>query len=170
MPTSFPELTCAICDGPVRSLEECFRATGKFLPRGDALAKYETAPLHWTCYTQWPQRARFARAYVDAWVAANRKNPFWWGVLRTDQVYVSVNPSKPVEEASVRLYAYGSDLRVPLARWSAWLSAPETVTPNLPEPVRTALAGVLPTLKTRLPDDHALVDAIDPVEKPGGRR
>lgn len=102
---------------------------------------------------------------MDAWVRANRLNPFWWAVYRDDAVYIAVNPSRPVEEASVRLYSVGSDIRVPMADWRAWLADPVQVIPGIQALELEALALALPTLRARFPSDHALVDAIDPDEK-----
>jgi hypothetical protein len=160
-----PQPVCRLCDGPVDPLEKHYRATGDFLPPGDPLVPFCNTPLHWPCYAEWPQRPRFARHYVDAWVQANRQNPFWWLVHRDDLVYVSVNPQRPIEEASVRLYAIGNDIRIPLPRWSSWLAKPHEVTPGLHGFELEMLDEVLPLLRELLPDDHALVDAIDPAEK-----
>lgn len=170
MSSALPKLKCPICDGSIDPLGDFFRASGDFLPAGDPLTRFCNAPLHWTCYENWPERPRFARHHVDAWVRANRKNPFWWFVHRDDHVYVSANPAQPVVEASVRLYAVGSDIRVPLPRWAEWLADPTRVTPGLQAIEQEALAEVLPTLRARLPDDHAVVDAIDPDEKPPAAR
>lgn len=160
-----PQPNCALCGRPVDPRGEFFRASGDFLPPGDPLRSCANAPLHWDCYAAWPERRRFARHFVDAWVRANRRNPFWWAVYRDERVYVSVNPEPPVEEASVRLYDVGSDVRVPLSRWTEWLADPSAVTPALQPIEQQALEAVLPTLRMRLPSDHAVVDAIDPDEK-----
>lgn len=165
MASVLPQLKCAICGGPLDALDNSFRASGKFLPAGDPLAHFCNAPLHWSCYADWPDRPRFARHHVEAWVQANRTNPFWWFIYRDDLVYVSANPAPPVEEASVRLYGVGSDIRVPLPRWKEWLAAAKRVTPRLHALELAALAEVLPTLRAKFPDDHAVVDAIDPDEK-----
>jgi len=168
--TSIPELRCALCGGAIAAHENYFRATGQFLPAKDPLTTYCGAPLHWHCYAQWPERPRFARRYVEAWQAANRKNPFWWSVYADEQVYVSVNPERPVEEVSIRLYEVGSDIRVPLRRWSEWLENADLVTPNLQPVERQALRAVLPTLRQRFPDDRSVVFAIDEDEKTSRRR
>ena len=160
-----PKLKCAICGKPIDPQEDFFCASGEFLPSGDPLTKFCNAPLHWSCYADWPERPRFARHHVEAWVEANRQNPFWWAVHQDDEVYVSVNPIDSVEEASVRLYSLGSDIRVPLSRWADWLADVEKVTPDLHSYEKDSLAEVLPTLRARFPDDHAVVDAIDPDEK-----
>jgi hypothetical protein len=165
MATKLPELKCALCGGEIDAPGEMFRASGTFLSAGDPLAGYCGAPLHWECYAHWPERPRFARLHVDAWVRANRLNPFWWAVYRDDAVYIAVNPSRPVEEASVRLYSVGSDIRVPLADWRAWLADPAQVIPGIQALELEALTLALPTLRARFPSDHALVDAIDPDEK-----
>jgi hypothetical protein len=146
-------------------LGDFFRAGGAFLPADDPLTPFSNVPLHWSCYTEWPERPRFAKLHIDAWIAANRKNPYWWQAYRDDGVYVSVNPSRPVEEASVRLYEVGSDIRVPLAKWATWLSEPLKVTPQLHALEHEALTKVLPRLRARFPDDHGVVNAIDPEEK-----
>ena len=126
--------------------------------------------MHWACYATWSDRPQFAEKYIAAWVLANQKNPFWWQAYRDAHVYVSVNPQPPVEEASVRLCAVGSDIRVPLPKWPAWLADPRRITPGLCDLEQSTLADVLPTLRERFPDDHALVHAIDPAEKrPAGR-
>lgn len=164
MAIKLPEMRCALCGKPI-TREEPFRATGNFLPPGDPLTKFCNVPLHWSCYAAWPERPRFARHHVEAWVEANRRNPYWWQVHRDDNVYISANPTAPIEEASVRLYAFGSDIRVPLPRWGDWLRNMDQVTPHLTEPERQKLRELLPTLRKRYPDDHALVDAIDPREK-----
>jgi len=171
MASHFAQPGCAICKQPVDLLEKHFRASGDFLPAGDPLTPIANAPMHWACYAGWPERPRFARHYVQAWIKANRRNPFWWSVWRDDRVYVSINPQRPVEEASVRLMSVGSDIRVPLPRWANWLREPEQITPGLQEIEREALAEVLPTLRRQFPDDYALVHAIDPDEKrPRARR
>jgi hypothetical protein len=160
-----PETKCALCGAHIDLKKPFFRATGAFMPAGDALEPYANAALHWACYSEWPERARFARHHVDAWVKANRRNPFWWCVYLDDRIYVSVNPEAPVEEASVRLFVVGSDIRVPLSKWRQWLEDPNSVSPDLQPIERDALRTILPTLRNRFPDDHALVDAIDPQEK-----
>ncbi len=172
MALALPSLRCAICGHAVDPRGAYFRAGGTFLPPGDQLNKPCNAPFHWSCYEGWPERPRFARRHVEAWVKANRLNPFWWSAYLDERVYVSVNPQPPVEEASVRLLAVGSDIRVPLPRWAEWLAAPERVCAGLQPVERAALEEALPTLRQRFPDDHAVVHAIDPNEKPrrGGKR
>jgi hypothetical protein len=171
MASFFLKLTCALCRGPIDALGDFFRASGDFLPATDPLVPFCNVPLHWSCYAQWPERTRFARLYVQAWINANRKNPFWWSVYHDEQVYVSVNPERPVEEASVRLCAVGSDIRVPLTKWAAWLADFDQVTPGLRPVEKEALVAALPTLRARFPDDRAVVHAINPHEKrtPGPR-
>lgn len=159
------ESVCPLCGNPVQLLDTFFRASGDFLPKKDPLQRFCNAPLHWECYEAWPERPRFARHYIDTWVKTNRKNPFWWCVHLDDDVYISANPQQPVEEASVRLVALGNDIRVPLPRWAEWLANVDAVTPGLQPLERRVLDAVLPRLRERFPDDHAVVDAIDPDEK-----
>ena len=160
-----PVLKCALCRGPIDALSAFFRANGDFLSKRDPLVQFCNAVFHWTCYGQWPERHRFASAYVRAWIDANRKNPFWWSVYRDEHVYVSVNPLPPVEEASVRLMQVGTDIRVPLAQWSAWLAEVDRVTPNLQRLEKESLMAVLPYLQEKFPDDHSVVHAIESGEK-----
>lgn len=159
------EMRCGLCNRPIDPKAGMFRTSGDFLGRSDPLRAYVGAPLHWDCYDAWQERPRFAREYVAAWAKANRKNPFWWCVYRDESIYVSVNPIRSVEEASIRLTEVGSDIRVPLPRWAEWLQSPQAVTPHLTRLEQRALEAVLMTLRSRFPDDHALVDAIDPREK-----
>ena len=165
MAWKLPEIRCALCDEAIDARGPYFRADGAFLPRRDPLTRFANAPLHWSCYGAWTHRPRFAAELVGAWVKANRRNPFWWSVWQDERAYVSVNPQPPVEEVSVRLMQIGNDIRVPLARWQTWLDRPEAVTPTLQAIEKAELATVLPELRQRLPDDHAVVDAIDPAEK-----
>ena len=170
MSIEMPPRNCALCGNSIALTETAFEASGDFLPDGDPLTAYANAPIHWACYADWPQRPRFARYHVDAWIKTNRANPFWWFVHGDDQVYISVNPSRPVEEASVRLCEFSSDIRIPLPKWAAWVANPDEVTPGLQPCERAALDKILPLLRERYPDDHSVVDAIDPNEKLGGRK
>lgn len=159
------QLRCGLCEATIDPTNGFFRASGDFLAKSDSLRAFVDAPMHWECYESWKERPRFAREFVTAWVKANRRNPFWWFVHQDEQVYVSANPMRSVEEVSVRLLEIGSDIRVPLPKWSAWLKTPSGVTPRLTGFELRALERVLPALRARFPNDHALVDAIDPGEK-----
>lgn len=160
-----PEVVCPLCSQGLDPLKPHFRASGAFLPTSDPLNRLCNASFHWECYAGWSERPRFARAFVNAWVKANRRNPFWWTAHLDADVYISVNPEPPVEEVSLRLFAVGSDVRVPLPRWTAWLAAPSAVTPQLQPLELECLAPVLALLRTKYPDDHAVVHAIDADEK-----
>jgi hypothetical protein len=56
---------CPICHDLIREKGSFFSTWGTFLPSSDPLWKYCDAPIHWTCYENWPERHRFAREYVD---------------------------------------------------------------------------------------------------------
>ncbi len=165
MPDPLAAIQCALCEKPIEDLNSAFRATGDFLPKDDPLNKYANVPLHWSCYANWPERPRFARHYVNAWIKANRKNPFWWKVHDDEDLYIAVNPEPPIEEAVVRLVSFGDEIRIPLPKWPQWLEHPDAITPNLPAPERKALNNLLPKLRQLFPDDRAVVFAIDPNEK-----
>jgi hypothetical protein len=165
MGSLLPALQCSLCGGAIGAHEPHFRATGDFLPPKDPLRRYANTPMHWACYAKWPERAVFAGRYVEAWREANRRNPFWWAVYDDERVYVAVNPERPIEQASVRLRDVGSDIRVPLPRWAEWLADIDRVTPGLQPLEKQALDAVLPMLRERFPNDHAVVHAIDEDEK-----
>ena len=159
---------CGLCHREMVDGQQAFMTSGEFLPRTDPLRPLCGQPLHWECYAAWPERGRFARAYVQAWQRANARNPFWWTVLSDDCAYVAVNPQSGIEEASLRLLSVGSDIRVPLPRWAEWLADPARITPHLHPFEAQALAAALPGLRSRFPDALTLVDAIDPREKRSG--
>lgn len=159
-----PNARCALGNEAIATPPGAFMTSGQFLPKNDALQRYCGKPICWPCYERWPERPRFAQAYVGAWVTANRKNPFWWQVHLDDAVYIAVNPQRSIEEASIRLLAVGDDLRVKLPEWKQWLAAPAVASP-ITDFERDALEAVLPDLRARFPDGNALVDAIDPAEK-----
>lgn len=165
MGSLLPELCCGLCGRTIGAREPHFRATGDFLTPKDPLSRHANTPMHWSCYAEWPERSRFAQRYVDAWREANWRNPFWWAVHDDDRVYIAVNPERPIEQASVRLRDVGSDIRVPLPRWTEWLLDVERVTPGLQPVEKKALEAVLPLLRERFPNDHAVVHAIDEDEK-----
>lgn len=156
-----PGTRCALSNQEIKPDGPYFATSGEFLPKSDPLHKFCGKAMHWDAYAQWPERPRFARAYVEAWVNANRRNPFWWQVHLDDDIYISVNPQRGIEETSVRLFAVGSDIRVPLLRWSEWLAAPTKVTPHLQTLEVECLATLLPRLRERYPSAHDVVDAIE---------
>lgn len=164
MPSIVPELKCALCGGGIDALGTFFRASGAFLPGDDPLTPYCNTPLHWECYATWPDRERFARAYVNAWAKATRLNPFWWIAHQDEHALVSVNPERAVEEVVVRLFTVGSDIRVPLSKWQDWLAHPDRVV-ALHDLEKRELKRTLVGLRERFPDDHAVVHAIDSDEK-----
>lgn len=151
---------CALTDQPLGNGERVFKTSGEFLPKKDPLAKYCGSAMNFDAYADWEHRDQFARAYVDAWIKANKKNPFWWDVYRDNVVYISVNPQTGIEEASVRLFEVGSDLRIPLAKWNSWLSNPESVSGELHPIEKASLAKVLGELGKKFPTAYELVDAI----------
>jgi hypothetical protein len=160
MHTSTNGQLCAISGDPIPVGARIFRTSGEFLPKKDPLAEYCEQPMHFDVYADWEHRPTFARAYVKAWIKANKKNPFWWDVYTDEHVYISINPQRGIEEASVRLFDVGTDLRIPLAKWSAWLENPEDIVTPLHAIEKKTLASALPGLRERFPTSHDLVDAI----------
>jgi len=154
---------CAICGELVGQVtpENLFATWGVFFPPGHALYPYCDAPIHWECYAIWPERREFARRYVQMWVESDTINPFWSSVHLSDNVYVSVNPSAPVEAVSVRLFETGSSSRVPLAKWEPWLADEEEATKGLHPLEQQALHAALHELRRDLPTREAVVNAVD---------
>lgn len=156
---------CALSAQPLKAGERVFSTSGDFLPKKDPLAQYCGQPMCFDAYAEWEHRAAFARAYVEAWISANKKNPFWWDVHIDKNVYISINPQRGIEEASVRLFDVGSDLRIPLAKWTAWLENPEAVSGKLHAIEKESLAKAIPDLSERFPSAYELVDAISSDER-----
>ncbi len=113
---------CPLCEKPVDLLGDYFVTSGDFLPADHPLRGYADRKMHWECYEPWPQRPAFARPFIEAWIKANRANPFWTELFRDDHVYITVNPKPPIESVSLRFYETGSDVRVPVYEWEAWLA------------------------------------------------
>ena len=170
MSMSVPGAKCALSGDPIEPGIPCFSTTGTFLPASDPLHKYCDSPILWEHYAAWPERRRFARAYVEEWIKANRNNPFWWTVHRDEDVYISVNPQRGIEEVSVRLMEVGNDVRVSLSNWPRWLEDPMSVSDHLHEVEIATLRRVLPKLRTAFPTARAIVEAIDPDEKQSRRK
>ena len=151
---------CPICgetlDGP-----PVFATSGVFLPDGDPLQDCCDAGMHWDCYAAWPHRPRFARAWVEACIAAERLNPYWGRAYLDEAAFVTVNPQPPVEQAAVRLFATGSDLRVPLGDWERWLAGDWEEDEELHPVERAALEDVVPALALFLPTAGEVVAAVN---------
>ncbi len=160
MASEWPSAVCALSGKTIKPGMPHFKTTGSFLPKSDKLHTYCGQPIDWDAYADWNERPRFARAYVHEWVKSNKRNPFWWTVELNDEVYVSVNPQPGVEEASVRLMNVGTDIRVPLPKWSDWLANPDAVRPSAHTLEREEIERVLPRLREKFPTDLDLVDAI----------
>ncbi len=170
MAVILPGTKCSLSGIEIKPTDAYFSTSGVFLPAKDPLRKFCDTCMLWEHYAQWPPRERFARAYVEEWIKANQRNPFWWTIHLDDNVYISANPQTGIEEISVRLMRTGSDIRIPLDSWSKWVEHPESVTPNLHAAEMEALARSLPTLRDAFPTARAIVQAIDPHEKKTPRR
>jgi len=120
----FEGSTCVIC-GEKLDLNPPIFATSGLFPVPGPLLKYCDTPMHWDCYVDWPHRKVFAAAYVLMWVSIEGQTPYWSKVWLDEQAFVTVNPHEPTAEVSVRLFATGSDFRVKLSDWEAWLNRPD---------------------------------------------
>ncbi|MCA9244114.1 MAG: hypothetical protein KDA32_09180 [Phycisphaerales bacterium] len=142
---------CPLCDKPVNLLADYFATSGDFLAPDHPLYPYAGAKMHWDCYEPWPCRPELARPFVEAWIKANRANPYWAEAYRDNQVYVSANPMPPIAEVSLRFYETGNDVRVPLDDWPLWI-ADKDRRADLREMDRECLSRSLDRIRAALPD------------------
>jgi hypothetical protein len=111
---------CALCGRPLT--EPIFATTYFISDESHDLWRFSDAAMHWDCYARWPQQARFASMYFDAWVRIPETSPWprYWPVLwKSDSVLVKYGVS--VDEISIILRRTGTDTRIPRAKWQSWL-------------------------------------------------
>jgi len=150
---------CAICDGSLR--DGSYLATsGVAFPAGDPLWRFCDAPLHWDCYEHWPHRLRFAHQYVTDAIEYEPQNQFWGRALVTDLVYLAVRRKEP-GEANVRLFETGTQVRVPLSNWAAWLWDLGLTGRDLHSIEIASLVKALPELRRRFPNPEAVLAVVD---------
>ena len=150
---------CAICDrllgdGPYLA------TSGVAFPVGDPLWSFCDAPLHWDCYEHWPHRSRFARQFVTNAIEFEPQNGYWGRALVTDLVYLAVRKNEP-GEANVWLFETGTQIRVPLSKWSAWLWDLSLTGKDLHSLEIASLVKVLPELRRRFPNPEAVLAVVD---------
>ena len=112
--------TCALCGAP---LTDPIFATSHFLgdPSHD-LYRFSDAAMHWNCYIQWPDQARFASLYFEAQVRRSETNPwpqYWTVLLRSADVLVLYGLA--ASEVSIVLRKSGTEIRIARDRWQHWL-------------------------------------------------
>ncbi|MBI3861184.1 MAG: hypothetical protein HY290_04745 [Planctomycetia bacterium] len=149
---------CAICCQQLGT-SPIFGTWGVFLPQDDPLVRFCDAPIHWSCYANWSERERFARAYFAFWIEHEKTNPYWARIFVDDEVFVTIGPA--VSEVSIRLAATGSDIRVPQAEWECWLEGAALDDAELQSMERDAIRAVLPRLKSAIPSIKRAAESVD---------
>jgi hypothetical protein len=133
---------CAICGEPLPADETGCEVSEPRPTLGHPLAGYCDAGVHLHCHYDRHQLAQ--------------------GLLCTDEVYVAAHPAHPTESLSVWLWKPWLHVCVPFGEWEARLASPAAWAGELlHDGERTALAGVLPLLRERLPTRDAVLGAID---------
>jgi len=117
--------------------------------------------MHWGCYERWPDQRAFARHYFQSALTRVERIPFWALSFALPDVLVVVNGVRPVREARVHLALSGTCIRVPIGSWSAWISDLTSACEGLSTLEREALSESWSQLQQRLPDEAAVIDAVD---------
>jgi hypothetical protein len=152
-------VACPLCGEPMQSSQKLFGTWGIWLPREDPLVRFCDACMHWDCYADWPERARFARSYIDFLVEDEKSNSLWSRAYLDENVFVKVNPHAPFELVWIHLYDTGSRYDVSLNDWESWLSQETTDVGHSIE--AQSLAVIKEILKKRIPTREQLLQAID---------
>lgn len=151
---------CKICELLIDEMSDVFATSGVFFEPEHPLWRFCDATMHWECYAAWPHRLEFARQYFRACLAGSEANPFWGIALRTEQVFVELNPRPGVKEVRVHLAETGSGPTLHLESWESWLwgDAPAAACHPVEE---AALDEILPVLRSALPTRAALLTSVD---------
>jgi hypothetical protein len=160
----FPDSVCAICCEPLGSAP-IFATSGVFFSEGDPLFPFCDAPMHWSCYAEWPARERFARAYFELWTELEKTNPYWAKVYGDELVFVSVrlvcvSPDNELEVA-VWLAKTGTDIRVRSSEWTPWLDGGAAGASDLHALEIEAVREALPRLKSAIPSMQQAIQLVD---------
>jgi hypothetical protein len=150
---------CAICEQPIEE-GSFFESWGVFFPMEDPLYPFCNASIHWDCYEKWPHRARFARKYIDMFVEAILRIPFWSQVDLTTGYFLEVNPQPWFSAVDLMLYETGSQIRIKLSDWDTWISDETAVLEGRHPCEQKALKKVLPELQRRFPTAESILNAI----------
>ncbi|HEX7898540.1 MAG TPA: hypothetical protein VF950_12320 [Planctomycetota bacterium] len=135
---------------------------GDFLEEDDPLQDMCRKRVHVECWKSWPERARFAAAWIGWKLDAVRVAPEQGEAWRGEQLAL-VAPADPDDpEARVRVFflALAAVEEVPTSAWPAALAelAQKPLT-------REAMEGA-DALGRRFPDARSLTDAVDWARKP----
>jgi hypothetical protein len=112
--------TCEICGQP---LTEPLYATSHFIEdQSHDLYRFSDAAMHWDCYANWPQQARFASMYFDSCVKmfeTDRWLHYWRVLWRSEGVLVQYGVSS--DKILISLRRTGTDISIPREKWLRWL-------------------------------------------------
>jgi hypothetical protein len=150
---------CAICNKQLGKAPY-LATSGVFFPVDDPLHGFCDAPLHWDCYEHWPHRSRFARQRVSCAAGSDSDNEYWGQALLTDFVYLTVRKKEP-GEVRVWLFETGTQVRVHLSQWSAWLWDLGLTENELHRLEIAGLRKVLPELRRQFPNPEAVLAVVD---------
>lgn len=159
----FDGMNCSLCNSPMQSDQQLFGTWGVWLPSSDRLWRFCDAMLHWDCYAEWKYRNRFAQSYFEFWIEHEKRNPYWWRVYRDDSIFITANPSPPIESIWVHLAETGTRHSVSFDEWADWLTADRDPTMHGVE--LQALTRAKRTLRREIPTAEQLLARIDPNSK-----
>jgi hypothetical protein len=111
---------CALCG---ETLSEPIFATSHFIgDKSHDLYRFSDAAMHWSCYLQWPDQARFASLYFETCVkvAQIRRWPQYWPILLKSRD-VLVLYGVAVDEIAVVLRRSGTEIRIARDEWQPFL-------------------------------------------------
>ena len=163
---------CALCG---LQLTNPIFATSHFMAdRTHDLYRYSDAAMHWDCYLNWPDQARFASLHFEACLQLSERVE-WQGVW--DILWKSTDAflqyGRFVEEASLYFRKSGTNIRVERERWQAWLDGEwreqcrpgleyEAVAEYIPKLARVALPE--PVLREEGPSESSLDELVEAAE------
>ncbi len=164
---------CAICrqaiaedapafETPTATFPGLGKPFGDFLEEDDPLQDMCRKRVHVDCWMAWPERARFAAAWIEWKLSAVREAPEQGEAWRGEQIALvaPANPDDP--EGRVRLFFIhlAALEEFPTSRW------PEVLPELAARPLyREALEGS-DSLSRRFPDARSITDAVEWARKP----
>jgi hypothetical protein len=156
-----PDSRCALCDQPLGPEPDWFITGSAFMSEVDLLRRFRKAPMHWRCYENWPAQPQFAEGAFRFALEMVKVSFSTALALTLPEVYVVVNAPRPVREVRIHLALTGTCLRMPLEQWPAWIGDLAVASEGRSAFEREALTTVWPQLRERLPDQAAIIEAVD---------
>jgi hypothetical protein len=148
---------CAICNEEIEDINRYidYAATsGVFFPRDDPLVSYCDAPLHWTCFENWPHRTRFARQNFEMWVRGGKSNPYWTTLALTSGYILAAGLEIPY--IVLRLAETPTEIRLEFSGWDRWISDESIAIKGLHLVEVRALTPLLPEIRHTFPSLEAI--------------